>query len=919
MLYRQQEPAADDTITVVQGANDLSVEPAVIKQAQDVEGDKPADIPAQAEPRLPAFELEQLEKMAAKGDIKGLVGVLEAGQWESKVKAANLLAEMGDLSAIDPLKELSKQWQGKEGENPFAQAVAMIEARCQPEKEVTLEGDSAMSSNEVSTVEETTAVVTSAPRQLLRLLPAETLFCVRVNNFDNTFSMADEFLVGISPMPGGMSMMARMQLAKMLGDAALSGIETTGNFAIIGLALPEEEEVKPAERLFTGFVFPVISYNAFVTGNANCGEADANGVSTITNPAAGKMLAAQMGDYALVANAGNYQKLVDARFLLASRSSSLQSCLDIQEAEKAATQPIWAYANIQLVSELFGPTVVGWFEEMQKQLEKQGGENAFGNPAAAIKMYLGAAAILMDEINYVTMNINAGAEFCSTEMCIAPLGDTLMSRAFAGSEQVENPLLGYLRDGAVLNLAMQMNTPFWEEWNLTGFDLISFMSDEQLPEDTIIEIQGLVSDMIDSAAGPAVVTFGIDDSNAPPFEYRQVVQVEDAGKWRAANYALMGIGDSNVSVLTDIYKTSLGIEMTYDINPAFDTYRDVPIDAVKLMVSPIDPNSDYPEEFVQIWGEGFNYRWATVDDLSLCASGGEEDAGIRELIDLAKAGGPDKLAAEMQAALKILNEAETADLVGTINSLRYMRMAGALMPGSNPAKFAFSNISTTTTSNIAFAARMNGGKMILEVALPKVHLQELKAGFTAMKNNMEQATRAREGEDPNNIVEATGFVGKESDVWHLTGPNKIRAESIIMLTQYPEDANTVIITLPYVDAELNAAMFNGEQLEYETMEQARYELMLPEGWGTVEKKKLGVEWTVSLDSLPTSEKGYRTTLRGLIPVEFLSLTLSLEEGCGFEFTKHPEKQQMQLFSGAMQYDKPFNASCGLAIGKKQNP
>jgi hypothetical protein len=64
--------------------------------------------------------------------------------------------------------------------------------------------------------------------ELLGILPAESLFCVRVNNLDQTLSTIDQFLVGVSPTPMTVSMLVRGQMAKVLGSAELNGVNMGG-------------------------------------------------------------------------------------------------------------------------------------------------------------------------------------------------------------------------------------------------------------------------------------------------------------------------------------------------------------------------------------------------------------------------------------------------------------------------------------------------------------------------------------------------------------------------------------------------------------------------------------------------------------------------------------------------------------------
>src|SRR3989304_8208540 len=60
--------------------------------------------------------------------------------------------------------------------------------------------------------------------EILRKIPSDCLFCVRINNFEDTLSMLDQYLAGGSPMPMGTSMLIRMQLANILGSPQLTGL-----------------------------------------------------------------------------------------------------------------------------------------------------------------------------------------------------------------------------------------------------------------------------------------------------------------------------------------------------------------------------------------------------------------------------------------------------------------------------------------------------------------------------------------------------------------------------------------------------------------------------------------------------------------------------------------------------------------------
>ena len=78
--------------------------------------------------------------------------------------------------------------------------------------------------------------------EILKTIPAESLFVVRINNFSYTLGQIDLFTAGASPMPITASMGVSMMLAELLGSPQLSGVNMSGNFAVFATALPVDSE-----------------------------------------------------------------------------------------------------------------------------------------------------------------------------------------------------------------------------------------------------------------------------------------------------------------------------------------------------------------------------------------------------------------------------------------------------------------------------------------------------------------------------------------------------------------------------------------------------------------------------------------------------------------------------------------------------
>ena len=67
---------------------------------------------------------------------------------------------------------------------------------------------------------------------LLAMVPADSLAVLRINNLEKTLGMVDQFAAGVLPIPMGVSMLVRMQLAQILGSPELAGLDMGGDFII---------------------------------------------------------------------------------------------------------------------------------------------------------------------------------------------------------------------------------------------------------------------------------------------------------------------------------------------------------------------------------------------------------------------------------------------------------------------------------------------------------------------------------------------------------------------------------------------------------------------------------------------------------------------------------------------------------------
>ena len=565
--------------------------------------------------------------------------------------------------------------------------------------------------------------------ELLGILPAESLFCVRVNNLDQTLSSMDQFLVGISPAPMTVSMLVRGQLAKVLGSAELNGVNMGGSFALFGVTSAGKPPGPKPSDMFIGALVPITDYKQFIDGNPNLSPPDANGVSKNTSSTFGAMCIKQVGNYALIGPSESGTFAATAK-LISVKSARLGSVLDAAEAQRAVKEPLWVYGNIQQVSKSFGPLLFGQLEQMKKMMQsmESSKQGSMGPTVKIMDMYIAVFETLMKETKSLSLTVRPRPNACNLTVSVSAVPGTEMANMFAAdtSSVKENRLLGYLEDGAMMNFAGKMNTPFWKQLNLKSIDFLTAIAGEAMTAEDITKMKTLTSDMVSALGGPVVFSFFIDANSKPPFALKYALEVKDADKFNKVIEEAMEI--MNAGGIADFYK-SLGIEMGFTIKRGIGSYKGVSIDSAKLVMKSTEPNLPQGQMIDAMYGDGFEYRWAIVDRLWVCTIGGDVDSAIRKLIDEVKAGWPKQMAAEMKAALTLLPEADRADFMGTYNILRLFKMVGAMTGAFMPVPMPFAKMDIATKSNIVFAGKAGNNRMTVDIALPKEHLTEMMSVF----------------------------------------------------------------------------------------------------------------------------------------------------------------------------------------------
>jgi hypothetical protein len=251
--------------------------------------------------------------------------------------------------------------------------------------------------------------------QLLDAFPADATFCARLNNFDASIARFDQFLIGILPVPGGAAMMARGQLAAILGNPALPGIDTAGHVGVYGKISTEGfmsgsiDPSDPAAMGFFGVMVPVRDYDTFISANPNCGQPDDKRVSKIQAGPLGELALIRAGHYALVTLAADYDELVTEAARISSGSGAkISGELPASVSDSAQNQAIWICVNWAMLSPMMMPAMLEAQEKAGQMMAAQG--NRLEQDAPDPMKLQKDVAVLSSIAPYASISINPQAD-----------------------------------------------------------------------------------------------------------------------------------------------------------------------------------------------------------------------------------------------------------------------------------------------------------------------------------------------------------------------------------------------------------------------------------------------------------------------------------------------------------------------------
>ena len=592
---------------------------------------------------------------------------------------------------------------------------------------------------------------------LLETIPADVIFCVRINNLNQTTGVLDQYLMGVVPvMTSGL---IKGQLGMMFGNFEIKGFDVNGTFAVFATA----ESGKQAPNIY--FLLPVTDYSQVIDPNFRVSQPDANGISAVGTGPEGQFFIKQVRSFALMSK--DYGKLGDMAGLMSGEKvAGLVKSLDTAQVKQATSEPIWAYANLVKISSVYKKQISDGLEEMKKHmadpgmafqsqidnLEKSKKQVAAKDPNSPVIAQLDAqiesiktqkaqmqkspafmagiantfadcAKDFMRQAKSITLSCNPKPAVLNFRIGLDALPGTEMAGMLVAEGAAKNnTLIGYTEDGAAMNFAGRINHTLMKKGNLVAVDLLAQMAGKDVNDPNIVKTKKLCDDYTDSIGDFIACSFRVDPNAKPFFDAKYVLEVKDANRFNKLNDEFVKLWTGGV--FDDLYK-NMGMETSFTVKRGADNYKGVSIDVAKLSMKFTDTNAPEAKMLEAMYGSGFEYRWAIVNGLWLCRISGDPNS-IYKLIDQVKAGPPAQMCSEMQKAMAIIPDADKSDVVFTYNYLRLLKMMSAMMPVPMP------QMDIPSKSNLVFAAKAEKGTFTLDAALPKEHLQEMMMVFQMM-------------------------------------------------------------------------------------------------------------------------------------------------------------------------------------------
>ncbi|MBN1457746.1 MAG: hypothetical protein JW912_07840 [Sedimentisphaerales bacterium] len=557
----------------------------------------------------------------------------------------------------------------------------------------------------------------AADDPMMKMLPDDCLFCVRINDLNGSLAQIDQYLSGISPV--GAAMLVNKELADLVGDPMLRGVEMNGTFAMVGLS-----------DMTAGMLVPVSNYAEFVKNNPNDSKTKEGITVFRSDPNLPDIFAtSQISEqYALVVPGSEKSSLVKLKAALVNVSSPLGEKLSESQAKEAAAASVWIYVNIASLYDQFSPIALNELDTIQQEMPKEMTGSIGDLVTLYFKVYLEMFKQLGGDADSVTVAL-------TPEMTSLSIDTTF--RAKSGSELaqmlVTNPkadgtfkFAGYLDNSNAINGLMKVDQQGMTKMYDKVFDILEKCNDNPELAEQIAKMKSLTHKTLAATGDEVALSFSYA-AGKPPFKVREVIAVKDMDAMKQYTNECIDLAD-------DLY-AAMGMPINFEYKTDVETYKNATIDKMVLTFPPSDdPNNPMQAAMQEIYGGDLVYGIAHSADRYYIALGEGSEADMKALIDQDASAA---LTGETKAAIDMMGKASYNDFVYSVNVVKliagmgeFMQSMGSMMQemdGSDGASMPdiFSGLYVNSQSSIAIGGKIADGQIRTRTVLPKQHLMEI--------------------------------------------------------------------------------------------------------------------------------------------------------------------------------------------------
>ncbi len=571
--------------------------------------------------------------------------------------------------------------------------------------------------------------VQAADDALLKMLPEDCLFCVRINDMDASLSKLDAYMTGLSPMP--MGMLIKGQLGQMVGDPMLTGINTSGNFAVLGLS---EDTI--------GVLVPMTNFDDFVQNNPNCTKGE-DGTAVLSNQAIGQsfvLASVSDGKYAVVVPQMEQAKIAALKTALTS-DGSLGKRISAEQAKEAVTAPAWAYIDVAKLYNQYGDLLLDELASAEETLATAAHTEEMGQMADmaqfGIKFYGGLFKAFAGDADSVTVALTPDAGALTLDLSLKAKDGSRIAKMLVAEPGAENDfkLAGYLNNDNAVNALMKMSGPSLEKFYDLLFEVMD--STETNGMKSLDKMKALTRKSMAAMGDEAAISFTYAGEK-PPFRFTEVFTVKDMDVMQEMMTESMGL-------VSDLY-AEIGIPMELKFQPETSTYKNATIST--MLIGPTKtntPEDPFAKAMEEIYGGSLTYLMANTDDTCFLAMGEDVENTLKELIDRDASAGA---TGEVKAAFDLLQDSGFNEFVCSVNIIKLIsgwgEMFGSISELHGDAGMPlplemFADIKVPTQSSLAIGSKASDGQLTTRIVLPKQHMMEvMTVGMQIQQKVMQQ-------------------------------------------------------------------------------------------------------------------------------------------------------------------------------------